>query len=338
MAVTLGGLSITNPLALPTPNTGVGVLAPGRTAITNSYGDAIGVAPLPGAPSSKTPAAAQPGGSQTPPTTQPTPTTTASNSTASNYQDKSNDITMQQAGMNSAGSARDTGINTVQDALDRILGRYASEGASAQKEYGSESTANQQDLQNNKQQALETAVRGRQGLFGTLASLGALSGTGVDLANRAVQEGANQDLTTAADTFATNQNSLDSSYNNFNQQNEERKAQAQQNAANDEKQVRNDYFKAMQTYLTNLANDYTAEGNKGQAKTYADQAAALFPQISGTNVPQVDIGYSGSAYTAPTLASYLGRANNTTVQSTPASTTNNIFGIPGLVAANKKAA
>ncbi len=253
------------------------------------------------------------------------------------YQDKTNSIAADNAGLNSAATSRDTMLSSIQKALSAMLGTYDSEKAAADQSYQNESTANEQDLQGNKESALQAARQGRQGLFGTLASLGALSGTGIDLANHAVQQGANQDLTTAADTYATNQNGLDSTYGTWNRNDQERRNQANTNAANDKQIAENDYYKNEQSYLTNLANDYSAEGNAAQAKNYTDQLVAVAPLAAATNTPQIDIGYSGGAYTAPTLNSYLGRANNTTVQSTPGATpSGSVFNIPGLVAAQKR--
>jgi hypothetical protein len=51
----------------------------------------------------------------------------------------------------------------------------------------------------------------------------------------------------------------------------------------------------------------------------------------------MSIGYTGGTYTAPTLSQYVGKADTTSVRSTPGSMgTNNLFNIPGLLAANRK--
>ena len=258
-------------------------------------------------------------------------------SSAPVYQDKSQDITLQNAGLGAVDQQQATGLGSVDNNFNTIMGLYNTDDANAAGTYGKESDANQSDLQGNKQTAMQDAVQGRSGLFGTLASLGALNGDGVDLANRAVASGANTDLTNAADNFATNQNGLDSGYSAFKAQDDQRKAAATQAKNNDESRVKADAAKAKQGYLTALANDYQAEGNTGQAQNFAGQAASLMPEIANENVPTMDIGYSGSAFTAPTLSSYVGKANNTTVQSTPATGgANNPLSVPGLVAAAKK--
>lgn len=254
------------------------------------------------------------------------------------YEDKSNDITLQNAGLGSVGDTENSGIKSIEDAWNKINGQYEGDLNTASTEYGNQSTENNKDLQTNKQTALERGVSGRQGLFGTLSSLGALNGTGIQLANRAVQKGTNEDLTTAGNTFATNQNGLDTGYNAYTQQEKRLQDAAKSAKDNNEQQVHNDAAKSRQQYLTNLANDYQAEGNTAQAKTFASQAADLFPSIAATNVPTINMGYSGGAYTAPTLSQYAAKANNTTVQTTPGSNAsgNNVFNIPGLEALNKK--
>jgi hypothetical protein len=273
----------------------------------------------------------------TPAAAPPAPVTAATTATpAITYPDKSNDIAMQQAGLGSADATRDAALGVLNEGYADTMGNYSSDLNAAQGSYTDESNANQTDLQGNKQTALENATQGRQGLYGTLASLGALSGTGVELANHAVQSGANQDLTTAADTYATNQSGLDNGYGAYTASEERLEDKATAAYNNDIGQAQNDYYKNQQTYLKNLSDDYTAEGNTAQAANYSKQVAALFPQIASTNVPTVDFGYTGSSYTAPTLASYVGAANNTSVATQPAPAGSGPLAIPGLIAMSKK--
>lgn len=254
---------------------------------------------------------------------------------SSTYQNKSNDITLANAGLNEVDNTRDTAINKVNEALGTITGQYEGDLNKAKDSYSSNTDSNQNDLQTNKQVSLENAVEGRKGLYGTLASIGALNGDGVNLANDAVAKGANSDLTTAADNYATNQRGLDTSYNAYVDGTKKAEDKAKTNGANDITQANNDAAKNRQAYLKNLADAYTAQGDEATAKHYTDQAAALQPTISQTNVPTIDLGYTGSAYTAPTLSQYVGKANNTTVNTTP-SAPGSLLNIPGLVATNKK--
>lgn len=253
------------------------------------------------------------------------------------YPDKSNDIMINQHGLDALGTGRDTGLSTIDAALAKFNGMADDDLNTAGTEYHNQSTENSKDLQVNKQTALERGVQGRQGLFGTLSSLGALNGTGLELANRAVQRGTNEDLTTGANTYAQNQNGLDSGYDTYTRTEKRLKQQAADAADNNKKQVMNDYYKNQQTYLKNIGDDYQAEGKTDQASNYYKQSADLFPSINSSVTPTISLGYTGSAYAAPTLSQYAGKANNTTVQTTPgANVPGNTFAIPGLVALNKK--
>lgn len=363
MAVQLGGLSINNPLAL-TPNTPQPAAAPkapspagyfwkgtnGQVYVQGSkginaagawdpntvnYWSSRGYVHTPDSPGQQAPS----GQSQTSGYGTSTNYSTAGGgaSSAPTYEDKTNDITLQNAGLGQVDATQNSGIKAIEDAWSKINGQYEDDLNTAGTQYGNETTDNNKDLQTNKQTALERGVQGRQGLFGTLASLGALNGDGITLANRAVQKGANEDLTTAANTYATNQNALDTGYNAYTKQEKRLQTNAETAKNNNEEQVRNDAAKSRQQYLTNLANDYQLEGKTSQAKDYASQAAALFPSIAGTNVPTISLGYSGGSYAAPTLSQYVGKANNTTVQTTPGNmVAGNAFTIPGLIALNKK--
>jgi hypothetical protein len=260
-----------------------------------------------------------------------------SGSSASSVENKSNDISAQEAAVNGVQPSIATGTAAVNSALAQINGEYASDDAAAQSADTTESNDNEQDLQSNKETALQDAVQGRQGLYGTLASLGALNGDGLTLANNAVAQGANSDLGTAADTYASNANSIAGAYTAYQQQDATRKAQAQAAATNDIEQVQNDQYTAEQKDYNAIANDYQEEGDTGDASKYTALANALQPQISNTNVPTLNIGYTGGTFTAPSLQSYVGQANGTSVQTTPGSNAStSVFNVPGLIAAQKQ--
>lgn len=258
------------------------------------------------------------------------PNGASSSSSAPAYADKSNDIALQLGGLGAADSQNTAGLSSIDAALNQLLGQYTTEANTAQTSYKSNSDQNENNLQSNKEQALVNAAQGRQGLFGTLASLGALNGSGLTLANQAVQRGANSDLSGASDNFKTNQQGLDTAIGTFDQENKERRDEATTEAANDKTNVENNTAKNKQTFLSNLAGDYTAEGNAPEAANYSSQATALYPQIAATSVPSSTLTPTSLSFTAPSLSSYLG-SNNTAVTSTD--TTN---GVPNLVAASLK--
>jgi hypothetical protein len=171
--------------------------------------------------------------------------------------------------------------------------------------------------QGGKQTALVNAAQGRHGLLGTLASIGALSGDSIELANEAVQNGANTDLHGVSTTFGNNQSGLDTAIGTYRRENDARVNNADTEAENSRKSETAKGATTKQSFLKALADDYTAEGKPDEAKTFSDQISALYPTIASNNVTSGSLTPQTAAYTAPSLSTYLG-ANNTAVQSTPA--------------------
>lgn len=258
---------------------------------------------------------------------------TASSGSGTTFDDKSNDIAQQNAGLSAVGTQTSTGISATEDALAKLFGQYDTEASSAATSAKANSDQNSVNLSKNEQTALVNAAQGRQGLYSTLASLGALNGSGITLATDAVQKGANDDLSGAADNYDTNQQSIDSALGTFNAEDKERRDDATTDAQDAEEAVQNEGAKDTLGYYQNLSNDYAAEGDSTNASKYSNLAASLFPTIASTTVPAAGPSYSAAAYTAPTLASYLSGNQDTSVSSTPSNATG---GGPGLVATTVK--
>lgn len=261
------------------------------------------------------------------------PTVTGASTAASTYDDKSNDIAQQNAGLNAVGGQTSTGQAAVAAALAQIMGEYGDEDTAETNSYKTNSDQNTSNLQKDNETALVNAAQGRQGLNATLASLGALNGSGITLATRAVTKGANEDLSGAADNFATNAQALDSANGAFQAEDKERKDQATTDAANASESVANEGAKDQLGYYQNLSNDYAAEGDSANATKYSNLASALFPTIAATTVPAAGPSYSAASYQAPSLSSYQTGAN-TAVTATPATAATG--GIPGLAATTLK--
>lgn len=252
--------------------------------------------------------------------------------TATPKVDKSNDIALQLAGLGAVDTQTNAGLGSIDAALAKLTGQYDTEAASNEGTYKVQSDTNQTNLQKNKQTSLVNAAQGRQGLLGTLSSIGALSGSGIDLANNAVQKGANEDLAGAADNYGTNQSGLDTAIGTFRQEDKMRRDNANTSGENARTNVRGDAAKSRMSFYSNLANDYAAMGDENAAKDYTGRAAALYPEMAKANVPNSNIGYSGAAFTPGTLQNYIAGADSTQVQATPASP----GGLPGLIAAPTK--
>lgn len=246
--------------------------------------------------------------------------------------DKSNDIALQMAGLGAVDSQLGTGLGSIDTALSRLNGQYDTETTANEGDYRVQGETNQNNLQKSKQTALVNAAQGRRGLFGTLAGLGALNGSGIDLANRAVAKGANDDLAGAGENYSSNQQALDTAIGVFRREDKMRRENAVTAADNARTNVRNEAAKSRMSFLSNLANDYSAQGDEAPAKKYAAQAAALYPELAKTSIPNSNIAYTGAAFTPGSLASYLAGANSTQVSTTPTQGGS----LPGLVASPTK--
>lgn len=251
---------------------------------------------------------------------------------SSSYVDKTNDIKLQESGLASADSQLTSGIAAVDKALKGLYGQYDTEAQANEKNYGTQSDTNQNNRQRGIQTSYVNAAQGRRGLFGVLASLGALNGSGIDLANKAVQAGANEDLSGTNDTYQSNQVNLDTGIDKFRREDKQRRQNADTAATDARTNVKNQVAKSKQQFYTNLANDYAAMGNTAKAQEYTRLAASLYPELAVTSVPSSNLAYTGAAYTPATLANFIADGN-TLVSTSGAS---DAYGIPTLVASSSE--
>lgn len=242
--------------------------------------------------------------------------------------DKTNDINVNKAALEGADTQYGTGLTAIQSALDKLFGRYGSEATNNESNYTEQSNVNKNNRETGTQAALEAAAQGRKGLFSVLSSLGALNGSGIDLANLAVQHGANEDITGANETFGQNQTALDTGIANFRTEDQKRRDAAQSATEASRVELKNQLATNKQKIYSNIANDYSAEGDAGQAKTYSDLVASLFPEIAQTSVPAPAVTYTPPAYTPSTLSKYVGGNTNTQVSVAAPDVT----GVPSLIA------
>lgn len=247
--------------------------------------------------------------------------------------DKSNDIELQSAGVTGADSQLSSGLDSVNKSLSNILSGYDAQDANASSQNTNATNTNVTNLQTNKQTALVNAAQGRQGLYATLASLGALNGSGITLATNAVQKGANEDLAGASSNFGANKNAIDTAYSTYTADAAERRQEAQDDAESDRESVTNTALSNKLAAYKALAGDYSDEGDKANAQKYTDLATSLIPQISSTSVPAPLQADTSVAYTAPQLSSYLAGNSGTNVSTTPAVAGSTV---PGLIASNTK--
>lgn len=260
----------------------------------------------------------------------PAPAGGGGGGTAVKRVDKTNDINLNLAGLNAVDQQTESGLASIDKVLATLKGQYAEEAAANEKSYTDNSNTNQGNLQKNKQSAMVNGAQGRRGLFSTLSSLGALNGSGIDLANNAVKRGVEVDLSGAADNYATNQGALDTSIGTFRREDKNRNENADLTAENARTNVRNDAARSKQNFYKNIANDYDEMGNAAESGRYSGMAASLYPAVAASNVPNANLGYSSAAFTAPTLESYLAGQGGTQVTATPTQAGAGPMGLPGL--------
>lgn len=216
--------------------------------------------------------------------------------------------------VDSLGVEQDTGYRNIDDSFGSLLSRYNKEAAQNEGDYTEQTETNTNNLTRNKQNALVAAAQGRRGLRGTLASLGALSGDGGVLADRAVTTSANQDIGEAADTFATNAQGLDKAIDRFRDEDKDRRAEAETTRVNQRTALEGSIASKRQNYFQKLAEIFGQADRTGEANDFLGKAGSLNNEIaSKSRVASTAFAPRSAAFTPGDLESYLAGAGDMTV-------------------------
>lgn len=209
---------------------------------------------------------------------------------------------------------RDTGYKNIDDSFDSLLSRYNKESAANEADYTEQGETNTNNLQKNKQNALLAAAQGRRGLRGTLSAIGALSGDGGVLADRAVTTGANQDIGEAGDTFASNAQTLDKSIKKSREEDADRRAEAETTRTNQRTALEGGIASKRQNYFQKLAEIFGQADRTGEADANLKAAGDLNNEIAGkSRVVATQFNPRSAAFTPGDLESYLAGAGDMTV-------------------------
>jgi hypothetical protein len=218
------------------------------------------------------------------------------------------------AAINSLGTEASVGNQNIDDSLRSVMGRYDQDRSKNEGNYNDSTVTNNQNLQKNKQNALVAAAQGRRGLRGTLSALGALSGDGIILSDRAVTDAANDDIGEAADTFSGNQTSLDKAWREFDDEDKERRAEAQTSASNQRTALEGSIASKRQQLLQKKAELYSKGGRNAEAAALLGEAGGLNNEIaSKSRVAATPITERSAAFTPGDLEDYLAGAGDMTV-------------------------
>lgn len=223
--------------------------------------------------------------------------------------------------IDSLGVEQDTGYRNIDDSFNSLLSRYNKEMAQNESDYTEGTETNTGNLQKNKQNALIAAAQGRRGLRGTLSALGALSGDGSVLADRAVTTAANQDIGEAADTFATNAQGLDKAIKKSREEDADRRAEAETTRSNQRTSLEGSIASKRQNYFQKLAEIFGQAEQTGAANDWLGKAGNLNNEIaSKTRVASTAFAPRSAAFTPGDLESYLAGAGDMTVDVTAGGT------------------
>lgn len=230
------------------------------------------------------------------------------------------------AGLAPLDTVRANARTGAQSRYDQMLAQYGAEDTRDQENHTKQTTQNENNLSTNRQAALSSAAQGGRGLRSVLAAMGALSGTGQVLANRAVSNQANLDLGQARNAFDVNADTLNTAWSDVERQQRQRRTNAASALENEQAAADLDYYKNQQNVYNRAADIYgagTPEGNN-----YIGQATSLYAPIAGatrTNVAKYDT--ASPLYNQQALQNYKAGTGDMTV-GTQANASSNVINNP----------
>ena len=171
---------------------------------------------------------------------------------------------------------------------------------------------NEQANTDARQAAMVQAASGGRGLRSVLASMGALGGTGLDLANQAVSREANIDIGNADKNFQTNASNLTDSWARAEDEDTKRRAEA--GTIRDNTLINNaaDVASSRQSMYNQLASMY--DRGSSQANNYLAKATALNPDIvAGSRQSVTPYSQSRQLFAPGQLQEYLGGVRDLSV-------------------------
>jgi len=222
-----------------------------------------------------------------------------------------------QQAINSLDTEFNVGNQNIDEGYGSLISKYDLERGNTREDYDENVVTNNQNLQRNKQNALSSAAQGLRGLRGVLGSIGALSGDGSKLANQAVTTEANKDLGGATETAATNAQSFDKAWGRFDEEDAQRRKEAETSRTNQRTALEGSIASKRQNYFQKMAELYGDAGNTAAATDWLGKAGGLNNEIaSKTRVAATPYSSKAAAYTPGDIESYLAGAGDMTVKVT----------------------
>lgn len=212
-------------------------------------------------------------------------------------------------------TALSNSLGSIDSNFARIMQQYADEEAINLKAYNDQVGSNEKNRSTSIQAGQLSAAQGARGLLGVLGSLNALGGTGQLLANRAVATEANKDIGEANRTFDTNATTLANARAATEQDEKNRRAEAEAARENQKVAARANTAQQKQSLFEKMAGYFNEIGDAGQAGNYLAQVGALAPEVARGATVQASAYTPRSAVFNPgQLQNYLAGANDMTVK------------------------
>jgi hypothetical protein len=230
------------------------------------------------------------------------------------YKDTTASRNATQTSIDSLGTILNNALTNADTEHTNILDAYNTEDTANLEKYKGDVQKNEISRDSNTQASLLAAARGSRGLYATLASLGALGGTGRTLANRAISTEANADLGAGQKSFDTNVSSLFDARSALDQQEKQRKLDAEQTWKDARNNAEYDNLSENQKLSKEMAGYWSDAGNTGEASNWINRASTFTPQLAAkTKKAPTEYAKKSLAYSAPEMNKYLGGMNSTAV-------------------------
>ena len=197
----------------------------------------------------------------------------------------------------------------VNDQYNTTINQLDSARNAAENQYSQSSTGNMQSLRTNKNNILDQQSQGLRGLLRTLGMYGAV-GSDATLASEAVANEATRQRSGAGSVFAQNQRALDTNWGQFQNEDKNRRKDAQDWRKRQLDTAEQKSAQTKQDLLSRLAElrgqrAATIGGSySGAAQPYLDQANALSSRIDQLGRFKPTFDGKTPVYQAPSLDSY----------------------------------
>lgn len=233
---------------------------------------------------------------------------------APTYKDTTASRNATQVSLDNVDTVFNNALTGADNEYNSIKGAYDIEDAANLQKYQGDVEGNEIDRDGNTQAALRTAAQGARGLYATLASLGALNGTGRTLANRAVATEANTDLGEGEKSFKTNVETLYDARGEMEKKEKQRRLDAEKTWQDARNNAEYDKLEQNQKLSKEMAGYWQDAGNFGEADSWTNRSSSYTPQLAAkTKKATTQYATTPLEYGKPAMNKYLAGLNSTAV-------------------------